>query len=326
MKIAIVGPGALGSYYGAKFCRAGHETHFLLRSDYARVQSHGVEIQGRTEAFQVRPKCARTPEEIGPCELVLIGLKTTANGSFGHLLPPLVAPHTAILTLQNGLGNVEALAQLFPAGQILGGLCFVSLNRRAPGLILHVNGGRILCGEFGRPPAPRTHELAGHFRHAGIPCQVADDLARAQWLKLVWNIPFNGLGVAAVAGYEAVAPAESNPRNLKFTGPCLPTDVLIGDGRWCRLVRGLMGEVIAAATALGHPIAPGYADEELARTQGMGSYRASTLLDFERGLPLELESLFLEPLRQARAAGVPMPRLEALSRVLTELAARRGPG
>ena len=145
-------------------------------------------------------------------------------------------------------------------------------------------------------------------------------------MKLVWNIAFNGLGVAAVAGYEAVARTESDLRSLKVTGPCLPTDVLLGDGRWCQLVRDLMGEVIAAATALGHPIEPGYADAELERTRGMGSYRASTLLDFERGLPLELENLFLEPLRQAHAAGVPMPRLEALSHVLIELAVRRRRG
>jgi 2-dehydropantoate 2-reductase len=88
-------------------------------------------------------------------------------------------------------------------------------------------------------------------------------------------------------------------------------------------VRDLMGEVIAAANALGHPIPLNYGDGEIQRTREMGSYRASTLIDFERGQELELDSLFLEPLRQARQAGVPMPRLEALARVLTDLARSR---
>jgi 2-dehydropantoate 2-reductase len=324
MKIAIVGAGALGGYYGAKLCRDGHETHFLLRSDYSWVRRHGIEVRGPSEGFRARPRCARTPQEIGAADLVLIGLKTTANDEFPNLLPQLVAPHTAVLTLQNGLGNEEALARLFPAEQILGGLCFVSLNRVAPGVIQHIHGGRILLGEFQRWPEPRTHDLATMFRHAGIPCQVADDLARAHWLKLVWNIAFNGLGVAGVVGRDALSNPAVAVRDLKLSETCLPTDQLLGDPRWLALVRELMLEVIAAANALGHRIEPGYADAEIERTREMGSYRASTLIDYERGSPLELESLFREPLRQARAAGVPTVRLEAVSRVLTGLAARRG--
>jgi len=314
----VVGPGALGSYYGAKLCRDGHETHLLLRSDLEAVRRDGIEVRGLTESFRARPRCAATPEEIGPCDLVLIGLKTTANREFPRLLPPLVAAHTAVLTLQNGLGNEEDLAELFPVAQILGGLCFVSLNRIAPGVVRHLDGGKILFGEFRRWPEPRTHDLATMFRHAGIPCQVAADLAMAHWVKLVWNIPFNGLGVASVAGYEAVLAGEvaaGAPR-----GACRPTDQLLADPRWMALVRGLMAEVIAAAGALGHAIDPGLVDAEIERTRGMGSYRASTLVDFERGSPLELDNLFLRPLSAARSAGLTVPRMEALCRVLAALA------
>jgi 2-dehydropantoate 2-reductase len=79
MKIAVVGCGALGSYYGARLCRAGHEVHFLLRSDYDAVRQNGVTVHSAGGDFHVRPICARDPREIGPAELVLIGLKTTAN-------------------------------------------------------------------------------------------------------------------------------------------------------------------------------------------------------------------------------------------------------
>src|ERR1051325_4546224 len=111
MKIAVVGPGAVGSYYGAKLCRAGQDVHFLLRSDFDAVRRRGVFIRG-TEEFNVRPGCARTSEEIGPSDLVLVALKSTANDQLEKLLPPLVGPKSAVVTLQNGLGNEEALAKL----------------------------------------------------------------------------------------------------------------------------------------------------------------------------------------------------------------------
>ena len=203
MKFAVVGCGALGSFYGARFCRIGQDVHFLLRSDYDVVRQKGVTIRSIDGDFHVRPRCARTPEEIGVCDAVLIGLKTTANDQFPKLLPPLVGPHTAVVTLQNGLGNEETLARLFPPEQILGGLCFVCLNRVEPGVIHHTAHGRVVLGEFQRPPQPRTRQLAALFRQAGIACDLADNLAGTHWEKLVWNVPFNGLGVAGTAGYGA---------------------------------------------------------------------------------------------------------------------------
>src|SRR5204862_6068252 len=119
MKIAVVGCGAVGSFYGAKLCRAGQEVHFLLRSDYNAVRRRGVFIRSPEGDFNARPHCAKTPDEIGVSELVLIALKTTANDRFAELLPPLVGPETAVLTLQNGLGNEEKLAKLFRIEQIL---------------------------------------------------------------------------------------------------------------------------------------------------------------------------------------------------------------
>jgi 2-dehydropantoate 2-reductase len=251
----------------------------------------------------------------------LIGLKTTANDQFPRLLPPLVGPQTAVMTLQNGLGNEEPLALLFGAEKILGGLCFVCLNRIDAGQIQHLAHGTIEMGEYRRWPEPRTHDIAAMFRHAGVRCKVAVNLERAHWEKLVWNIPFNGLGVAGTAGYPAVirgALTEGAP----FTA-CLTTDQLLSDPRWEQLVRELMLEVIAAANALGFTVSPELADQQMARTRTMGPYKASTLVDYERRQPLELESIFLEPLRQAQRAGVPAPRLAALCEVLMQLD-RRG--
>lgn len=319
MKIAVVGCGAVGSYYGAMLCRAGQDVHFLLRSDYDAVRRHGVSIRSPAGDFNARPRCAKSPEEIGASDMVLIALKTTANDQFPKLVPPLVGPNTAVVTLQNGLGNEEHLARLFPADQILGGLCFVCLNRISAGKIHHMDHGMIVLGEFQRWPEPRTHDIASAIRHAGVPCKVTDNLARAHWEKLVWNVPFNGLGVASATGYEALITSQVSRFTHHALGPCLTTDKLLGDPRWETLVRELMLEVIATANALGLGISESLADKQIERTRTMGAYKASTLLDFELGRPLELASLFLEPLRHARKAGVATPRLLALCEVLQRL-------
>ncbi len=323
MKIAVVGCGAVGSFYGAKLAHAGEEVHFLLRSDYEVVRRHGVLIRSTQGDIRVRPKCAIAPEQIGRCHLVLIGLKTTANAEYARLLLPLAGPATAIMTLQNGLGNEEHLARLFQAEQILAGLCFVCLNRIEPGLIHHLDHGLVVVGEFQRFPEPRTHDIASMFRNAGVPCKVTDNLARAHWEKLMWNIPFNGLGVASAAGYEAVVSGRFDTDPGLRHGPCLTTDQLLADAKWEQLVRELMNEVFATARALGFNIAAALADKQIESTRTMGAYKASTLIDFERGRPLELDSLFREPLRQAQNASVAVPRLTALCEILTVLDARR---
>jgi 2-dehydropantoate 2-reductase len=320
MKIAVVGCGAVGSYYGARLARAGEEVHFLLRSDYEVVRRKGVLIRSPQGDFRVRPRCARKPAEIGLSDLVIIALKTTANSAFESLIPPLVGPNTAVLTLQNGLGNENQLARMFSPEQIMGGLCFVCLNRIEPGVIQHLDHGLIVLGEFAGWPEPRTHDIASLFRRAGVPCSVTDNLARAHWEKLVWNIPFNGLGVAGAAGYETLSRKSCLPMALE---PCLSTDKLLADEKWEKLVRELMLEVISIGRALGHKIADTLADKQIERTRTMAAYKASTLIDFERGQPLELESLFLEPLRQAEQVRVPAPKLAAMCSVLKALDARR---
>lgn len=317
MKIAVVGCGAVGSFYGAKLARSGQVVHFLLRSDYDIVRQHGLTILSPGGDFHFQPRCARDPGEIGVADLVLVALKTTANHRFAELLPALVGPGTRVLTLQNGLGNEEQLAELFTPEQVLGGLCFVCLNRLRPGVVRHLDHGDIVVGEFTGPPQPRTHELGAAFNRAGIVCRVSSDLAHAHWEKLCWNIPFNGLGVAAAASYPAVIAGRWDAS--QGLGRCLATDELLRDPAWEKLVRQLMGEVIGAARRLGFDAPATLADDMIRRTRTMGAYKASTLLDFEAGRPLELESLFLEPLKRSKAAGFAAPRLSALCGVLRDL-------
>jgi 2-dehydropantoate 2-reductase len=316
MKIAVVGCGAVGSFYGAKLCRDGHDVHFLLRSDYEIVRRKGVLVRSKQGEFHVQPKCALEPQAIGPCDLVLVTLKATANSELPRLLPPLTAKRSAVITLQNGLGTEEQVSAAVAPEQVLGGLAFVCLNRVAPGVIHHIDHGAVVLGEYAREAYSRTREIAFIFNHARIKCEVTNDLARARWEKLVWNIPFNGLGVASAAGFGATFTGriESEERQR-----CLTTDRLLADPGWTKLVRDLMDEIIAIARALGHRLEDSQADINIERTLTMGAYKPSTVVDFERGQPLELKSMFLEPLRVGREAGVWTPRLEALCAVLSVL-------
>ena len=118
------------------------------------------------------------------------------------------------------------MADLFGKEKVLGGLCFVCLNRVEPGVIQHVAHGAIVMGEYDRWPEPRTHEIAGMIRHSGVPCKVSDNLERAHWEKLVWNIPFNGLGVAGDAPLGAKKSVQTEEAMLWIKGT-------YGKGKYC---------------------------------------------------------------------------------------------
>src|SRR5690606_8643237 len=102
-------------------------------------------------------------------------------------------------------------------------------------------------------------------------------------------------------------------------GPCLATDTLLADSKWTALVREVMLEVITAAGRLGFEIPRAMIEDQIERTRRMGAYKASTIIDFERRQPLEIESVFWEPLRRAEATGAAMPRLRAICQVMAEL-------
>jgi 2-dehydropantoate 2-reductase len=196
-----------------------------------------------------------------------------------------------LLTLQNGLGNEEFLASHFGAERVLGGLCFVCINRTAPGVIRHIAQGQISLGEFSGIARQRTHDIAEMFRRAGVEVLVTDSLAEARWRKLVWNIPFNGLSIVAGG---------------------MDTETILNRAPLATLTRGLMREIIMTANALGHAIPMEFVEEMIRRTRTMSRYKPSSLIDFLEGREVEVEPIWGEPLRRARVAGLTMPRLEVL--------------
>ncbi len=303
LRIAIVGAGAVGCYYGARLAQAGHEVHFLLRSDLATVRAHGLTIQSCHGDFQLpQVNAAGHPSEIGPVDLVIVALKTTGNAAIRKLLPPLLAPHTLVLTLQNGLGNEECLASLHSPENVLGGVCFTCINRTAPGIIHHSAQGRIMLGWHVPNELPErlshAEALAGLFRAAGIDALAHKSLASVRWRKLVWNTCFNGLAVA---------------------GGMVDCQTLLQDPTLKAAAIDLMTEFCQISARMGYPLPEDYPQMQITVTEKIGAYRPSTLIDFQLGRDVEVESIWGEPVRRAKAAGVACPRLELLYQLLASL-------
>ena len=299
MKIAVVGAGALGLYYGALLQKSGQDVHFLLRRDYEAITTAGLKVFSINGDFTLpHVRGYRTAQEIGPVDLVLVGLKTFANHTYPTCIAPLLGAQTQLLTLQNGLGNEEELASLFGVERVVGGVAFLCSNRGEPGAVHHLGAGRIIIGEYQPHNPQRLAELATICNQAGIDCRTTPDLKKTRWEKLVWNIPFNGLCALL---RQSVAQLLAIPASR-------------------RLIRELMLEVIAAANAqqLTSVIPEQYADSMLTFTDNMGVYKPSMQIDREEGRALELEAIFRKPLSFGNQRGVAMPRVEMLATLLEQ--------
>jgi 2-dehydropantoate 2-reductase len=303
VRIAVVGTGAIGSFYGGKLAVGGRDVHFLVRGGFDQIKRSGIRICGKKENFHVaNAQVYQTPTEIGPCDLVLIALKATNNDTMLEVIPPLLHRDTILLTLQNGLGNEEFLAQHFGVERVMGGLCFICLNRISPGLIEHLDYGHLNLGGLAGVAKERTHNLAREFSQCGVECRVVDNLMEERWRKLVWNIPFNGLTIAA--------------------GGITTADILRDDSLRSVAI-ALMNEVVVGAESCGYNLPMDVVLEQIKRTETIGAYKPSTLLDLEAGRALEVEAIWGEPLRRAQAQGAVMPRLEQLYTHLKSLDALR---
>lgn len=301
--VAVVGSGAIGLYYGGRLAQAGADVRFLLRSDYDAVARDGIRCESVHGDFHLPGvQGFRTPEEIGPVDLVIVSWKATSNAHLAEVLPPLLHADTQVLTLQNGLGNCETIAEITGADQVLGALCFVCLNRLSPGFVSHTAGGRISVGEFLPDDRGRSAEIVRRFKAANIPAELGEPLEDAQWKKLVWNVPFNGLAVAEGG---------------------VTTDVLLQTPGVEDEIRALMGEITGTARALGMDLSDDLIDFNIERTRPMGPYRPSSMIDFVEGRDVEVAPIWEEPLRRGQAAGLAMPHLEKLlARIRGKIAKR----
>ena len=297
-RFALVGAGAVGCYYGGRLVQHGNEMHFLLRSDYDVVRERGLHVESCAGDFDLAPSALNVysnVRDMPKVDVVLVTLKTTANAYYQELIHPLLGRQTCILTLQNGLGNEQRLAELFGEERVIGGLAFTCINRVAPGHIRHSDYGLIKIGELVGGVSARLKRISEIFNAAEVSCRMLDDLAMGRWEKLLWNVPFNGLGAA-----------------LNLT-----TDRLVNSPAGRELVREIMHEIVRTAHAAGIMIDPALIEQNVLRTQTMGPYKSSMQIDREMNRPIELDAIIGNPMRAAKKHEVSVPKLEMLYQMLS---------
>lgn len=303
-RIGIIGTGAIGGFYGVMLARAGFDVHFLLRSEFRAVADDGLHIDSAVHGqLHLNPVQAYvSAEDMPPCDWLLVGTKTTANADLAPLIARAAAPGAKVLLLQNGLEVEEALRPLLPDSlHLLGGLCFICVHRRGPGVVVHQALGAVNIGYHSGPlhndesaRQALVEEGAALFHQAGIESHAMANLQQARWQKLVWNVPYNGLSVLLRAS----------------------TTPLMGDASSRELIQTLMAEVVRGAQACGHVLPAGYAEHLFKMTEKMPDYWPSMYHDFVHQRPLELDAVYARPLAAAREAGCELPTIRALYQAL----------
>ncbi|RMN69568.1 2-dehydropantoate 2-reductase [Pseudomonas syringae] len=302
-RVGIIGTGAIGGFYGLMLARAGYDVHFLLRSEFDTVAREGLQVKRAVRGeLSLKPVQAyRSAAEMPPCDWLLVGTKSTGNAALGPIIRQAAAPNASVLLLQNGLAVEDQLRNVLPDSlHILGGLCFVCVNRVAPGVVAHEAFGAVSIGYHSGSAEDEASRMAvveacaALFRTAGIDAPVMANLQQARWQKLVWNVPYNGLSALLQTS----------------------TGRLMADPDSQALIRSLMDEVVQGAEACGHALPPGFAQHLFTVTESMPDYRPSMYHDLAERRPLELDAIYARPLAAALAAGFDMPRVRALYQAL----------
>ena len=303
-RVAVIGAGAVGTYYGARLAQAGHDVHFLMRRDYEAVRAEGLRCTSPMGDFALEaPSIARTAAEIGPADWVICALKSTSIGEAEALVGPCLGPHTRILLLMNGLGLEERFAEWFGRERVFGGMAFTCVNRGRPGSVHHLAYGAVTVGHL-LDDASEVERALALWAPARVEFSGEESLRRARWEKLCWNIPFNGLCVTAGG---------------------VTTDIVVGDAALRAIARATMEEVVAAGNAdleaRGEALrldAAAIVETLFRFTDRMGPYRPSTMIDYVEGHPMEAPAIFAAPLARARELGVETPHLATLTALLQQ--------
>ena len=301
MKIAILGSGAVGGYYGAKLARAGHDVAFIARGAHlAAIRERGIEIRSTVLGdFVARGRAEDDTAKVGPVDLVLVGVKAYDNPTALPLLRPLLGPGTAVLTVQNGVDSPAEVAAVAGEERTLGGTTYIATALEAPGLIVQTGDHRrIVFGEaFGDLPrtSDRVQRIHEAFAAADIQSVPVGDGRVPIWEKFIF--------LAALAGFTGAARLPIGP---VWADPFTREMFLAGSR-----------EIEAVARAEGVPVAADVVERITPYVEKIpGSMRSSLLIDLQQGKRIEVESLHGSVVRRGAARGVPTPIMSTLYAVL----------
>ena len=300
-KIAVVGAGAVGGYFGGLLARAGAPVTLIGRLQFVEaVAKHGLFLDTLHFQESVRVQASTEIQAVSGAEIVLFCVKTVDNATTARAIAPLLAPGALVLSMQNGVDNVEQIRTAAPI-DALPSIVYVAASVPEPGRIKHVGRGDLVIG----PENEKTRRIAAVFSRANIPCRVSENIEGELWTKLVWNCALNAVSALGHAKYGQIAASAD---------------------AW-KVVETTVYEVLAVARAANiHP--PGLEDPKAAlagalkiATQ-MAEALSSTAQDMSRGKRTEIESLNGYVSRRGAELGVPTPVNQALY-ALTKLAEGR---
>jgi 2-dehydropantoate 2-reductase len=286
MKIAVIGAGGVGGYFGGRLAAAGYDVTFVVRGQtLAALRAHGLRVESIHGDFTVHPVTA-TDAPRDPVDVVLIATKAWQLPDVVASIKPLLGPHTVVVPLQNGIDAPEQLAPLGSA-HVAGGLCAIVSFVVAPGHIRHTGAEPlVMFGELSNEPSDRLEKLRDAFTAAGVKCEIPRDIQHSMWTKFIFIAPMSGIGAV--------------------------TRVSVGEWRTTLETRALAEravlEVMAVARARGVAIEDSALLATMKRYDGLPpASTASLQRDVMEGRPSELEAQIGAVVRLGRAAGVPTP-------------------
>lgn len=306
MRVAILGSGAVGGYYGAKLARAGHDVTFIARGAHlAAIRERGLLVRSPMLGdFTVDARAEEDTARVGQVDLVVVAVKAYDNASALPLVASMLGPDSAVLTLQNGVDSVHDVAALVGEGPVIGGTTYIATALKSPGVIEQTGTHRrIVFGEvFGALPrlSARVRAIADVLAGADIQSEAVEDGRVPIWEKFVF--------LAALAGFTG---ASRLPIGPLWADPEIRAQFLAA----CR-------EVERLARAEGVTVASDVVDRIPTYVRGIpGTMRSSLLIDLSQGKRIEVDALQGSVVRRAARAGVPVPIMSTLYALLKPFAA-----
>lgn len=298
MKVAVMGAGAVGCYFGAMLARAGHDVTLIARPQHVEaVRQHGLMFESQSFSGHIPVQATTDASGVEGADIVLFCVKSPDTESAGRAIVPFLKQGAVILCLQNGVDNAERLQAA--TGRIaIPAVVYVATEMAGPGHVRHKGRGELIIGS-----SAASDDIARQFIAAAIPATVSDTVVSELWTKLITNCAYNALSAIAELPYGPL---------LRVEGV---TDVM----------RAVIGECEAVARALNIPLPATLRDSTLALAASMPEQYSSTAQDLARGKPTEIDYLNGYVVKKGAALGIPTPTNLALQVMVKAREARQQP-
>ena len=299
MKIAMMGSGGVGGFFGGRLAKAGHDVRFIARGSHlAALRAQGLTIENEPQGNIHIPKVNATedPASIGTVDLVILSVKLWDTEAAAQQVKPIVGPDTAVLSLQNGVTKDAIMRRVFGDKAVMGGVCYVATHISRPGTIRQTGTmQRIVVGEYGGRKSRRAEELHAALASSGVTAELSDDVRRSIWEKYVFLV---GLSATTTTMRRTLGPIRSNAQTRTF-------------------LHDVIREVVAVGRAHGVALPEDYADNRLAFGDTLPADMTSSMHhDLEKGNRLEVEWLSGGVVELGKEKGVPTPCNRAVCDIL----------